>query len=166
MKKLVLYFSRADENYYGGAYKYVTKGNTEVVAEKIAKLTGADLFKIEPTTPYSKVYNECIEQAKKDLQQRTRPSVKAIPTNLDQYDTIYLGYPIYWGKFPMHIFTVLEQIDTAGKTIKPFSTHEGSGLGTSMEDVRKLCPKAKISSGLAISGSGVQRCDSQLQNWV
>ena len=166
MKSLVLYFSRADENYFGGNYKYITKGNTEVVAEMIAKETGADLFKIEPVVPYPKVYNDCIEVAQNEKNANARPAVKALPQNLDQYSTIYLGYPIYWGTFPMHVFTVLEQINLEGKTIRPFSTHEGSGLGSSVSDLKRLCPKSTVTAGLPISGSSVQSALSKVQRWL
>ena len=165
MKSLVLYFSRADENYFGGQYRYITKGNTEVIAEMIAQETGADLFKIEPVKPYPKVYNDCIEIAQKEKNANARPPVKTMP-DISQYDTIYLGYPIYWGTFPMHVFTVLESLNTAGKTIKPFCTHEGSGVGESIGDLRRICDKATIRPALAISGSSVGSATSKVKRWI
>ena len=92
MRELILYFSRADENYFGGSLKYIEKGNTEVVAEKAAAMTGADLFKVEPVKPYSADYNTCIEQAKKDLQSGARPEVVAMPEDMAQYDLVTVMY--------------------------------------------------------------------------
>ena len=166
MKELILYFSRADENYFGGSLKYIEKGNTEVVAEKAAALTGADLFKVEPVKPYSADYNTCIDQAKKDLQSGARPEVVALPENISQYDLITVMYPNYWGTMPMHMFTVLEQINLEGKTIRPVCTHEGSGMGNSEADLKKCCPGADIRKGLAIQGSSAGRCDAVLKKWL
>ena len=166
MKELILYFSRADENYFGGSLKYIEKGNTEVVAEKAAALTGADLFKVEPVKPYSADYNTCIEQAKKDLQSGVRPEVVAMPENMAQYDLVTVMYPNYWGTMPMPMFTVLEQINFEGKTVRPVCTHEGSGMGRSEADLKKCCLGAVIKKGLAIQGSSVNRCDDMLKKWL
>ena len=163
---MILYFSRADENYFGGSLKYIEKGNTQVVAEKAAALTGADLFKIEPVKPYSADYNTCIEQAKKDLRDGVRPAVAAMPENMSQYDLVTVMYPNYWGTMPMHMFTVLEQINFEGKTVRPICTHEGSGMGKSEADLKKCCPGADIKKGLAIQGSCVNRCDDVLKKWL
>ena len=155
MRELILYFSRADENYFGGSLKYIDKGNTEVVAEKAAAITGADLFKVEPVKPYSADYNTCIEQAKKDMQSGVRPEVVAMPENMSQYNLVTVMYPNYWGTMPMHMFTVLEQINFEGKTVRPVCTHEGSGMGRIETDLKKCCPGAVIKKGLAIQGSSV-----------
>lgn len=128
MAKLVAFYSRADENYFGGAYRYIEVGNTEKVAKMIAAVTGAELFKIEQVHPYAADYQTCIDQAKRDLQAKARPELKKLPDSIDQYDEIYLGYPNYWGDMPMAVYTFLEAFDWTGKTIHPFCTHEGSGL--------------------------------------
>ena len=166
MKELILYFSRADENYFGGSLKYIEKGNTEVVAEKAAALTGADLFKVEPVKPYSADYNTCIEQAKKDMQSGVRPEVVAMPENMSQYDLVTVMYPNYWGTMPMPMFTVLEQINFEGKTVRPVCTHEVRGMGRSEADLKKCCAGAVIKKGLAIQGSSVGRCDDVLKKWL
>jgi len=166
MKELILYFSRADENYFGGSLKYIEKGNTEVVAEKAAAMTGADLFKVEPVKPYSADYNTCIEEAKKDLREGARPKVVAMPDNTRQYDLVTVMFPNYWGTMPMHMFTVLEQLNFEGKTVRPVCTHEGSGMGKSENDLKKCCPGAEIKKGLAIQGSSVGRCDDALKKWL
>lgn len=127
MKKLIAYYSRADENYFGGQRRYITEGNTEKAAKMLAELTGADLFQIEQKVPYAADYDTCIAQAKKDLQAGARPELVTLPDSLDEYDEIYLGYPNYWGTMPMAVYTFLEHFDFSGKTIHPFCTHEGSG---------------------------------------
>ena len=166
MPKIIVYFSRAGENYVSGALKTLAVGNTQKAAEILREITGADIFKIEPITPYSDSYNECIEQAKQDNQNNARPALKALPDSLDGYDTIYLGYPNYWGTMPMCVFTFLEQFDFGGKTIKPFCTHEGSGMGTSESDIKKLCSGARVEKGLAIHGSRMNGAKAQLEKWA
>ena len=119
MNKLIAYFSRRDENYVNGMIKNLDVGNTEVAAGMIQKLTDAALFKIEPQKPYSKSYNECIAQAQDDQKRDARPELKSYPESLNDYQTIYLCYPNYWGTMPMAVFTFLEHFDMTGKTIKP-----------------------------------------------
>lgn len=164
--KLVAFYSRADENYVGGQIKTLSVGNTEIAAEMIAELTGADLFKMEQVQAYAKDYNQCIAQAQADQRRDARPELKTYPESLDEYDVIYLGYPNYWSTMPMAVFTFLEHFDFTGKTIKPFCTHEGSGLGRSVNDIRKLCPKAKVENGLAIRGGSVTHAKREIEKWI
>ena len=117
MAKLVAFYSRADENYFGGSMKYIQIGNTEKAAKMIADMTGADLFKIEQKIPYAADYNTCIAQAKEDKQTGKRPEILNLPQDIDQYDEIYLGYPNYWGTMPMAVYTFLESYDFTGKKI-------------------------------------------------
>lgn len=135
MAALIAYFSRADQNYFGGRLKNISVGNTEQAARILEKITGADMFKIEPVQPYSKDYNICISQAQEDQLRNARPELTHYPESIDQYDVIYLGYPNYWGTMPMQVFTFLEHFDFSGKTICPFCTHEGSGIGRSEADI-------------------------------
>lgn len=165
MAELIAFFSRADENYFSGTLRVVPVGNTEIVAKMLQEMTGADLFKIQPLLPYSKDYNECIAQAQDDQRRDARPELKEYPDSLDQYDTIYLGYPNYWGTMPMPVFTFLEHFDFTGKTIRPFCTHEGSGMGHSESDIRRLCPGAKVERGLAIHGGAVKYAEKELRKW-
>lgn len=164
--KLVAYYSRADENYFSGQLRYLEIGNTQKVAEKIAELTGADLFFIEQEVPYARSYNECIAQAQEDQKKNARPKLKKLPESLEGYDEIYLGYPNYWGTMPMAVCTFLDAFDWSGKTIHPFCTHEGSGMGRSESDLKKLCPGADVRKGLAIQGSRVDSCDKELKKWI
>lgn len=166
MSALIAYFSRADENYFGGVLKTISVGNTETVAKKLSRLTGANLFKIEPVTPYSESYDECIAQAQDDQKRNARPELKSYPENLDEYDTIYLGYPNYWGTMPMPVFTFLEHFDLSEKTIKPFCTHEGSGMGRSEADIKKLCPDSRVENGLAVKGSKAAEAEKELKKWL
>lgn len=165
MAAIVVYYSRAGENYFGGTMKVIEKGNTEIAAERIAAQTGAALFKAEQTTPYSDEYRACIAQAKADFDSGARPALQAMPEGMAQYDTIYLGYPIYCGTMPMALFTLLEGIDTAGKTIRPFCTHEGSGMARSADDIRKLCPGASVGKSLAILGREVENARPAIDAW-
>lgn len=164
--KLVAFYSRADENYVNGMIKMLKVGNTELAAGIIAELTGADLFKLEQVQPYSKSYNECISQAQADQQRNARPELKSYPESLDGYDVIYLGFPNYWSTMPMAVFTFLEHFDFSGKTIKPFCTHEGSGMGSSVSDIKKLCPAARVENGLAIHGGSAARSEKEIEKWI
>ncbi len=166
MGKLVAFYSRADENYFGGSYRYISVGNTEKVANMIAQTTGADLFKIEQITPYAADYQTCIDQAKSDLKAKARPELVKLPDSIDQYDEIYLGYPNYWGDMPMAVYTFLEHFDWTGKTIHPFCTHEGSGLSGTERKIEKTCKGAKVTKGLAIHGSSVDGAKAAVENWV
>ncbi|MCQ2535274.1 MAG: flavodoxin, partial [Clostridia bacterium] len=124
MAVLVAFFSRADENYFGGAMRYIEVGNTEVVCGKISELIEADTFKIEMKQPYSAQYMTCIDEAKKDLKENARPELVSMMDSIDKYDTIILAYPNYWGTIPMAVATFLEAYDFTGKTILPLCTNE------------------------------------------
>lgn len=166
MKTLIAYYSRAGENYFGGAYRHIAVGNTEKAANMLAELTGGDLFRIQQQEPYSDDYQTCIAQAKADLQHHARPELIGLPENLEDYREIYLGYPNYWGTMPMAVYSFLEQYDLSGKTIHPFCTHEGSGLSHTEQDVQKTAKGAKITKGLAIYGSHVDSAKPALSAWV
>ena len=164
--KLVAFYSRADENYVNGLIKTLDVGNTEVAAGIIQKLTDAEWFKIEQMQAYSKDYNACIAQAQDDQRRNARPELKCYPENMEKYDIIYLGFPNYWGTMPMAVFTFLEHFDFSGKIIKPFCTHEGSGMGSSVKDIETLCPGAKVEKGLAIRGCRVEKFQKEIEKWV
>ena len=165
-KELIVYFSRKGNNYVNGSIKNLSVGNTEIAAKMIQEITGAQLFQIEPVTEYDLDYNICIEEAKRDLTANARPKFKNAPNSIDEYDTIYLGYPNYWGTMPMHVWTFLEKYDFEGKIIKPFCTHEGSGMGRSESDINKLCPGAKVEKGLAIHGGSVGSAKKAIEKWI
>ncbi|MBO4235003.1 MAG: NAD(P)H-dependent oxidoreductase [Firmicutes bacterium] len=165
-RTLIAFFSRADENYFGGSMKYIEVGNTEVAVGKIKDRIDADVFKIEMKEPYSPDYMTCIDEAKKHLRENARPELISIPDSIDEYDTIILGYPNYWGTMPMAVFTFLDALNFDGKTILPLCTNEGSGMGHSESDIKKACSQAVVKKGLAISGSKVESSDSQIDSWL
>ena len=165
-KTLIAFYSRADENYFGGAMRYVKVGNTEIVADLMRELIDADRFKIEMKTPYSPVYMTCIEQAKKDLREKNRPELVSFPESIDGYDTVVLAYPNYWGTMPMAVVTFLERFDFSGKTILPLCTNEGSGMGGSERDIKRTCPGAEVKKGLSITGSQAANSKGSVQKWL
>ena len=165
-KTLIAFFSRADENYFGGAMRYVEVGNTEIVVNQMKEMIDADTFKIEMSKPYSPVYMTCIDEAKKDLRANARPELTHYLDSIDEYDTIVLAYPNYWGTFPMAVATFLERYDFSGKTILPLCTNEGSGMGSSERDLKKYAPGAEIRNGLPITGSRAGGSTSAVQKWL
>ena len=152
-KTLVVYYSRTGENYAVGN---IAEGNTAIVAKMIAARTGADLFEIKTVKAYAADYDTCIEEAKKELRDDARPEIVGDVADFAKYDTVYVGYPIWWGVPPMCVFTFFEKHDWTGKTVKPFATHEGSGLGGSVRAIKKALPAATVADGLAIQGQTAQ----------
>ena len=163
-KGLVIYFSRADENYAVG---YIDKGNTEIIAEYIRDFTGADLFKIEGVKGYSPDYNTCIEEAKQRQQRDERPELKAYINDISQYEVIYIGAPCYWGIMPQEMVTQLEKLDFTGKIIRIFVTHEGSGVASIPSQVKRLCEGANVlDDAIAIRGASVNSSRATIENWI
>ena len=137
-KTLIVYYSRKGENYWNGSVKNLKKGNTEIVAEMIADMIGGDLFEVDTIKPYAADYYACIDEAKVELREKARPELKGYMDSLDGYDTIFVGYPNWWGTMPMAMFTFLERYDLTGKRILPFCTNEGSGMGESERDLKNI----------------------------
>jgi len=165
-KSLSVYYSRKGNNYVGGSIVNLPIGNTEVIARKIQGLTGSDLFQIQTVKPYPEDYTETTRVAQDELSGNARPEITEMAADMASYDVIYLGYPNWWGTMPMAVFTFLELYDFSGKTIVPYCTHEGSGLGSSERDIKNLCPTAKVFAGLAIKGGTVGRADNDLAGWL
>ena len=160
-KSLIIYFSRADENYAVG---YIDKGNTEYVAEFVQELTGADLFKVEPAVPYAADYNTCIQEAKKRV---GNAPIKEKLTDISTYDTVYVMSPIYWGTYAPEVETALAGLDFSGKTVRVVCTHEGSGLAGMPSDVKKMCAGANVQmNGLAIKGSQAKNAKQKVAEWL
>ncbi|MFV0555065.1 MAG: flavodoxin [Mangrovibacterium sp.] len=166
MKSLIAYYSRKGENYVSGSIINLAEGNTEVVAKKIQQLVGADLFHIETEQDYPADYIETTRVAQDELNADARPELAENLASIEEYDTIYLGYPNWWGTAPMAVFSFLESHNFSGKTIMPFCTHEGSGLGQSEANIQLACPDADVKKGLAIKGSAVKKADAQIEGWV
>lgn len=150
------YSSPIGENYNVG---YIEKGNTHIIADMIADATGADRFEIVPEKEYPKdSYDECIEIARRELQQKARPAVKG-DIKIEDYDVIFIGYPQWWGEPPMCVYTFIEKHDWTGKTVIPFVTHEGSGMGGTDRKIAAACKGAEVAvgKGLAIQGKVAQQ---------
>ena len=161
MKSLIIYFSRADENYAVG---YIDKGNTEYVAEFVQELTGADMFKVEPAVPYARDYMTCIEEAKQRI---GNAPIKEKLTDISAYDTVFIMSPIYWGTYAPEMATALEGLDFTGKTVRVICTHEGSGLSGMPSDVKRMCKGANVDSkGLAIKGSLAKDSKQKVVEWL
>ncbi|HVN77024.1 MAG TPA: flavodoxin [Thermoanaerobaculaceae bacterium] len=165
-KSLIAYFSRKGNNYVGGKIVNLATGNTELAAQMIQELTGGDLFRIDTVKTYPSDYEETTDVARQELRQNARPELTGRLDNMRDYDVVFLGYPNWWGTMPMAVYTFLEAYDFSGKTIVPFCTHEGSGMGHSESDVRKLCPGATVRKGLAITGGSVARAGNQIAAWL
>ncbi len=150
---LIAYFSHTGENYNVGV---IEKGNTHIIADMIAEETGADLFEITTVQPYPDVYEACTDVARQEQNDNARPDIVDPPDSLDGYDTIFIGYPIWWGDLPMAVYTFLERYDFSGKTVIPFCTHEGSGLSGTARSIEDTCAGATVLEGLAIRGSVAQ----------
>ena len=163
---LIAYFSRAGENYVNGSIRSLKKGNTEIVAEMVADITGGELFRIEPRRAYATDYTACTEEAAAEKRAGARPELKCLPEGIDGYDAIVLGYPNWWGTMPMAVYTFLEALDFKGKTILPFCTHEGSGLSGTERDIALACPTADVLAGLAIHGADAAQARPAVERWL
>ncbi len=150
---LVTYFSHAGENYNVGV---IEEGNTAKLAKVIAEQTGAELFEIVPVVDYPHSYDECLEVATAEHREDARPEYVGDVENWEQYDTIFIGYPIWWGEIPNIVYTFMENHDFAGKTVIPFNTHEGSGQSHSQRDIERTLPDASVLKGLAVRGATAQ----------
>lgn len=141
-------------------------GNTRNVAEQIKGFTKADIFEIVPVTAYPKGYNDCVEQAKKEVNENFKPALKTKVPNFADYDIIIVGSPNWWGTIAPPVATFLSSYDFSGKTILPFITHEGSRMGQSESYIKKLCPKATLLNGLPIRGGSVKSAGADIQKWL
>ena len=160
---LVAYFSRADENYNVGT---IDKGNTQIVAEFIASEVGADSFHIETVTPYPADYDDCCDVAKQELADKARPELNGTVENMEKYDIVFLGYPIWWGDMPMAVYTFMDSYDFSGKVVIPFNTHEGSGESGTYSAIGSYLPNAQVLDGMAIQGRTAQEFSSDTQQSV
>lgn len=160
-KSLIIYFSRADENYSVG---YVDKGNTEIIAEYVKEFTNADIFKVEPLVPYAKDYQTCIKEAKERI---GNAPIKEAINDIKEYEVIYIMTPIYWGTYAPEIETAIKDLDFSSKTIRIITTHEGSGLANVVNDVKKICRGANIlDDAIAILGSQAKNSRSKIAEWI
>lgn len=165
-KALVVYFSRTGENYNVGN---VEVGNTAVMASYIKEYLKADSFEIVPVNKYPDSYDECLKVATKEKDNNSRPKIQNKLDDISKYDTIFLGYPIWWGDLPMIMYTFMEECDLSGKTVIPFNTHEGSGSSGTYDTIKsKLKSSSVNTSGLALTGSKARTDDGKNDtiNWL
>jgi flavodoxin len=161
---LVIYFSRTGEQYTVGV---IDKGNTAIVAEMIVEETGAELFEVLPEEDYYPyTYNELTDVAKKEQNEKARPAYQGTLPDLGAYSTIFIGAPVWWGDWPMIMYTVFENNDFSGKTLIPFSTHEGSGLSGFDKKLQSACPDAEVLRGLAVRGNDAQNSQDKVRESV
>lgn len=162
-KVLIVFFSHAGENYNVGNIKV---GNTKLVADEIQKVTGGDKFEIVAEKNYDLPYNDLVNVAKEETEKGEKPSFKGEIKNIDDYDTVFIGGPIWWGTYPRVMFTFFDKYDLNGKTIIPFSTHEGSGLGSVVEDLKTLYPNATFKEAFSIYGTETRKDLSKVDKWL
>ena len=165
---LVVYFSRTGEQYTVGV---IDEGNTAIVAKMIAEKTGADTFEILPETDYYPyTYAELTDVAKKEQNENARPVIKDTLPDMSQYDTVFIGAPVWWGDWPMIMYTFFESADLSGKNLIPLSTHEGSGLSGFDKKLSSAVSDANVLTGLAIRGNDCQNdkkgVESKVDEWL
>ncbi|WP_364520442.1 flavodoxin [Nocardioides sp. LML1-1-1.1] len=163
---LLAYFSRPGENYYYGDRTWLEVGNTEVVATTIAELIACDVYKIEAADPYPDIYDETVARNVREQDQDARPEIAGRLPDVNRYDVVLLGSPIWNVRAPMIMSTFTEALDLSGKTIHPFTTHAMSGLGTTERDYAATCPGASIGEGIAIQGEESTRARAPLGDWL
>ena len=151
-KVLILYFSHS--------------GNTRQLAGMIQERTGGDIVELKTVKPYPEAYDAVVDVAKKEQQADARPEISTVLSGLDAYNTVFIGYPNWWGTIPMPFFTLLERYPLGAKTVIPFCTHEGSRFGRSESDLRKLCPQARFLEGFEVRGSRVARAGKDVDDWL
>ena len=173
---LVAYLSRAGENYNVGVTRegsasaayagYIEKGNTAMMAAVIAEATGGDLFEIRTVTPYPEDYASMLRVAQEEIDSNARPELAETVENMDDYDVIFIGYPIWHGKLPQAIYTFIESYDLSGKTVIPFNTHEGSGQSGTQRVMENALPDSTVLQGLAVQGKVAQENQERTRELV
>ena len=161
-KALVVFFSHAGENYSVGN---IEVGNTKIVADYISEITGADQFEIVAEKNYDMPYMDLIKAAQDEAKAGELPAYKG-DVDVAPYDVIFIGGPIWWGTYPQVMFTFFKDHDLSGKTVIPFTTHEGSGLASTVRDVKKAWPKATVKDGFAIYGHEVRSGRAKVEKWL
>jgi flavodoxin len=151
-KILVVYFSHT--------------GNTREIADQIHKIVGGDIFEIQGVKPYPADYDACVKQAKQELESGYKPALKTKIENIEAYDLVFIGYPIWFGTFPAPVKTFLSGCDFSGKTVVPFCTHGGGGQGRSVTDIKILCPKSTVLDGVAVRGADVKTAQNTVSEWL
>mgnify|MGYP003411689097 FL=1 len=162
-KSIVIFFSHAGDNYSVGV---IDTGNTKIVADYISEITGADQFEIVTHKYDGMAYTPLIELAKEEARKGELPPYEGTAPDLSQYDTVFIGGPVWWGTYPQVMFTLFKDINLDGKTVIPFTTHEGSGLASCAKDVRKAFPKANVTGEFSIYGHEVRGGKAKVEKWL
>lgn len=163
MNKIVIFFSHAGDNYSVGN---IEVGNTKIVADYISEITGADQYEIVTHKYDGMAYMPLIDLAKKEAADGELPPYEGAAPDLSKYDTVFIGGPVWWGTYPQVMFTLFKDIDLTGKTVIPFTTHEGSGLANCVSDVKKAFPKATVTKGFSIYGHEVRTEKAKVEKWL
>ena len=163
MNKIVIFFSHAGDNYSVGN---IEVGNTKIVADYISEITGADQYEIITHKYDGMAYTPLINLAQEEANKGELPLYEGAAPDLTQYDTVFIGGPVWWGTYPQVMFTLFKDIDLAGKTVIPFTTHEGSGLANCVSDVKKAFPKANVTKGFSIYGHEVRTGKAKVEKWL
>ncbi|MTD39026.1 flavodoxin [Erwinia sp. CPCC 100877] len=163
---VVVYFSRAEENLIDGKILNLTCGNTKILAEKIACRLNCPAYPLEPVVSYPKNYEKTLVRAEMEKNRKLLPEIKPVPYDFTNEPVIFLGFPTWWGAYPLVIDRFLKQLPLAGKQLYPFCTHEGSGFGDSIAILKKQYSTASIKTGLPVRGSRVLKADEAVKNWL
>jgi flavodoxin len=145
---------------------YSHSGNTRTIADLIQKITNSNLFEILPQQPYPENYNQCVQQAKKEISSGYKPELKTEVENIAQYDTIFIGSPNWWSTIALPVATFLSNNNLSGKTIAPFITHGGGGIGHIISDIKKLTQNATVTKELYLNGSSVKNAQNNVEKWL
>ena len=162
-KSIVIFFSHAGDNYSVGN---IEVGNTKIVADYITEIKGSDQFEIVTHKYDGMAYMPLIELAKAEANNGELPPYEGTAPDLSQYDTVFIGGPVWWGTYPQVMFTLFKDINLDGKTVIPFTTHEGSGLASCASDVKKAFPKAKVTGEFSIYGHEVRTGKAKVEKWL
>ena len=162
-KTIVIFFSHAGDNYAVGN---IEVGNTKIVADYISEIAGADQFEIVTHKYDGMAYNPLIKLAQEEANRGELPPYEGSAPDLSQYDTVFIGGPVWWGTYPQVMFTLFKDINLDGKTVIPFTTHEGSGLASCVSDVKKAFPKAKVTGEFSIYGHEVRTGRAKVEKWL
>lgn len=166
-KTLVVYFSQPDNvDNSTVVIDGETLGNTQYMAYVIQENTGANIFRVLPETSYPTDHSELVDLAQDEQRENARPKIKDEIENFSDYDTIFVGYPNWWGDMPMILYTFFDTYDFSGKTIIPFNTHGGSGFSGTISTIRRLEPNATVKDGKSISRNSIQNAEQEIIDWV
>lgn len=163
---LIAYFSMKGETLEGRNIVWREKGHAQLAAEYIQETVGGDIFEIETAKPYPDDHMQRVIQAKAEIEGNVRPEIKAVPNEFDQYDTVFLCYPIWWFAIPMPVATFLESLDWTGKRVIPVNTSNSSGECRSVPDIKMLCGDAAVERGLELIGQTVEIHAGEIRDWA